>query len=287
MTDQDITYSTIEHDYMQLKDTFDNHKFAYIEKLTKQYFIEGLCSKDYEKNNIISMVSSSKIQLREVKGLVEEQEELIKSISIEIYELEKKNKEYEIELNELSIKEEEYEKRYLEFNEKLGNVKIMDELCNKVKQKNDEITETMEIIENKNENLKKMDVTKLETDLYDLQIRKEELCEQERNLSRIFYDDSLVEMYEWYLNGLQFLNKLFFCRIEEIKIKENNLTEIYFGIGNLSVVACIEDRKFIGAKAFYLERNQDLFDSLVNECVFINDLRLFMCKLPFIISKEK
>ena len=73
-------YSTIEHDFLHVKDYFSNYKFTYKERKSKLDFLLNINNVPVGDN----LISSSKQQLVDVKNLYKEIDHELKNLSLDV-----------------------------------------------------------------------------------------------------------------------------------------------------------------------------------------------------------
>ncbi|KAF7683148.1 hypothetical protein TCON_1640 [Astathelohania contejeani] len=278
------SYDTIEHDYMHIKDYFNNYKFGYIERLSKQIFLQSLntpkleCDKSMELS-LSDILAKSKEQLKQVKENIVEAQNCISELSTsyteekkKYEELEEENKRLETELIKLRKKKEDNEK-------KCNDIRTIMNLISISEAKQEEISKWIAELEMKKESITIFNISALREEVDKLKEIRDNLTIRQRRWSRINLDTYLEDMHIWYQSNIELLQKIFGCQIEDIKnipdgfemkLKNNSLQ------CNISIInGKFKNTKNKGNKF----ENEDWFKELVSYCELLNESRLFILKL--------
>lgn len=205
MPEQD--YSTIEHDFLHVKDCFSNYKFTYKERRSRLDFLLNIANEP--ARDTASLIASSKEQLVEVKDFYRKIDEEIRQLSIEIHREEEKLSQNSERFRELEEMENALQNEY----EHLADLHEKVLISDKVNEEFDEIEQG--INEMFIEIEKKKAVTggtlinsKLEEEGQLKEIR-DDLAAKQRRLTIINTENYIEDMFYWKKQYLEILEKIF------------------------------------------------------------------------------
>lgn len=265
-------YSTIEHDFLHVKDYFSNYKFTYKERRSKQDFLLNINSEP--AHDTTSLIASSKEQLVEVKNVYRKNDEELKDLSEKIYQEEidlNKNKERLQELTKLELSlQMEYE-HLLNLHEKmLINGKLLEEF--------DEVESNINNVFVEIDNKKQLiDPSAIEGKLEEekqLKDVKNELAAKQRRLTIINTENYIEDIFYWEKQYLEVLDKIFgkmTATVSEdrcsLKIaKSDGASILELNIKGMKLLDC-----FLSTNIVKLENGE--FEALKQYALTINDAR--------------
>lgn len=189
-------YSTIEHDYLHVKDYFGNYKFTYKERKSKLDFLLSINHNAIQDTS--SLINSTKCQLKEVKKVYKELDEEIRSFSKCIYDesecLDSNKAKYENLMKEESKLLKELE-NIKDFNEKLeANHKLNSKLDAVEVEINNTFLEIEELkmhFSNDNIELRKQELASLKE-------TKNDLAQKQKRLTIVNIHNYVEDIYCWY-----------------------------------------------------------------------------------------
>lgn len=200
-------YSTIEHDFLHVKDYFSNYKFTYKERRSKLDFLLNISNEPAQDTSCL--MASSKEQLVEVKNVYRKIDEEIRELSGLIYTEEDSLKRNREELERLTTLENSLQKEYeylLDLHEKvLENDKLNEEFDNveeNINQLFNEIESKRSLIDPSILEEKKEEERKLK------EVRNE-LAAKQRRLTIINTENYIEDIFYWQKEYLEILEKIF------------------------------------------------------------------------------
>lgn len=268
-------FSTIEHDYLHVKDCFNNIKFTYKERKGKLDFLQNIYSNTIQDST--PLLDTYKKQLEDVKSVYKLIDDEIKNYSSLIFEEEldlKKNKEI---LEKLAIEEQKLNKEF----DSIKDLSEKMELNDKLNYELDNIEIEIKKIFSENENLgneinKSSNLlSSKEEEINSLKALKTELAVKQKRLTIINIDNYIEDVYCWFELVNDIFNKIFgkitfYSDYEKyfIKVqKENDFIEVV-----------LKDKKIVDAtisKNLSEEKFKE-FEKILNYSREINDCRLLL-----------
>lgn len=192
----DDDYSTIEHDFLHVKDYFSNYKFTYKERKSKLDFLLNIGNESIQDTT--SLITSSKEQLVEVKNVYKQIDKEMKDLSIEVYEeeanLRQATERLEILLEEEKRLEQEHGHLY-----SIGEKLLI----------NDKLNQEFDAMEHEINNLfvgidhlkSQVDSSKIESKLAEekkLRELRNDLAAKQKRLTIVNTDNYIEDIYCWY-----------------------------------------------------------------------------------------
>lgn len=200
-------YSTIEHDFLHVKDYFSNYKFTYKERRSKLDFLLNITNEP--ARDTTSLIASSKEQLVEAKNIYKKLDEEMKELSVETYNEEQslaRNTERLAELNELESSLQREYSHLVDLHEK---VLINDRLNEEFDKIEDGINGIFSEIENKRALISASPVeSKLEEERQ-LKETRNDLAAKQRRLTIINTENYIEDIFYWEKQYLEVLEKIF------------------------------------------------------------------------------
>ncbi|KCZ75651.1 hypothetical protein H311_03366, partial [Anncaliia algerae PRA109] len=231
-------FDTIETDLQIAKQQFSEAKYIIYETGSFNVFLERLSKNQFKDPKISIINKEAKEKLVEVKNTSRKYDEEIKAMSIALYneceeikELEEKENSLEKEINDLQIKNLEIEQR------ESANLEIID-LQEKLKESEKEREVLLQEIRMKRDELEGYNCIALQEKAESLIEKKESLLEQEREIQKDKND--LEDLYSWYKNGFELIEKLFGYKYEGCKVEGSN-TFVNLSLNGNSIQLVLEE----------------------------------------------
>ncbi|KAM0681115.1 hypothetical protein GINT2_000900 [Glugoides intestinalis] len=265
-------YSTIEHDFLHVKDYFSNYKFTYKERRSKQEFLLNINSEPAQDTT--SLIASSKEQLVDVKNVYRKNDEEIRDLSEKIYK-------EELDLNENNEKLQEFTR--LELSLQMEYEHLLD-LHEKMLINGKLLEEFDDVESNINNVFVEIDAKKLLIDPIAIETKleeekqlkevKNELAAKQRRLTIINTENYIEDIFYWEKQYLEVLNKIFgnlTATISEdrcsLKItKSDGASILELNIRGMKLLDC-----FLSTNVVKIENG--VFEALKQHALDINDAR--------------
>lgn len=269
-------FSTIEHDFLQVRDYFNNYKFIYKERKSKLDFFKNINAE--APQDTTDLLNSSKEQLVTVKQIYKDFDEEIKSLSQEIYTRELENENKKQEISELSQEEQELIEKYerlCSIGEKLRVNESLNEEFDKIE---NEIKDMCQKIEINKEFLNNIDLNSKLQEEQELKNLKQELAAKQKRLTIINTDNYIEDIYSWYEGVDEFFRKLF-GNITLQMIDDRCVIKIEYNDGNLEVILKNKRIHEINFNCSVSESLLDRIDEVKAYCSKIGDIRILFAFL--------
>lgn len=199
-------YSTIEHDFLHVKDYFSNYKFTYKERKSKLDFLLNIGNETVQDTT--SLITSSKDQLVEVKNVYKQIDKEIKDLSVKVYEeevnLKQATKHLEALLEEEKSLEQEYNYLY-SLNEKLL---VNDKLNQEFDTMEHEINSLFVGIDNFRSLIDSSKTESKLTEERELRELRNDLAAKQKRLTIINTDNYIEDIYYWHKQYQEIMEKL-------------------------------------------------------------------------------
>ena len=274
----DEDFTTIEHDFLHMKDYFNNYKFTYKERKSKLDFFQNITMAVVQE--LGDVIASTKQQLVEAKNIYKQLDVEIRELSQEVYEEEIKNKRKEEQTKELEIKEKELNEELkrleeidVQVREKEGMNKELDRIEEQIKGMYVQIGEEREansqlVLESK---LKEEERLKIE---------KIELAEKQKRLTIVNIEAYIEELYNWNEQMNKILS-LVFGKIEINEEERGIVMRITADGAQLAVT--LKGKQIIGAVFKNGKENgEERLNSVLEYACAQNDLRLLVCSVLYL-----
>ncbi|KAH9411842.1 hypothetical protein HK407_03g05940 [Ordospora pajunii] len=271
-------YETADHDYMHAKDYFNNYKFGYIERTTKMLLLQSLKVEDREAQDLLTILSSSKAQLKSVKSVGSDASKLIAELSEATHEMELRLRECEKALHEEQQREMDLAEEYSRIEALDENLKSYDELVIQFDKKCQDIQQHVDKIDLLKKKLALLETTDAEEDLRGMRAKKENLSARQRRLSLIAMENYMEESYAWYSRAVEFVKNMFGIQIVTVE-QENNEMYMRFKALASDVGIFVKDGAVVDCKLYNANNEilENMFKSISKVAVLINEPRmLFM-----------
>lgn len=226
-------FSTIEHDFLQVKDYFNNYKFIYKERKSKLDFFKNITAE--APQDTTDLLNSSKEQLVAVKQVYKDLDEEIKTLSQEIYTRELENENKKQQINDLTQEEQELVEKYERLcliGEKLRVNESLNEEFDKIE---NEIKDTCQKIDMNKEFLNNIDLNGKIQEEQELKNLKQELAAKQKRLTIINTDNYIEDIYSWYEGVEEFFRKLF-GNVSLQMIDDRCVIRMEYNDGNLEII---------------------------------------------------
>lgn len=200
-------YSTIEHDFLHMKDYFSNYKFTYKERRSKLDFLQNIVNEPGHDTS--SLIASSKEQLVEVKSIFKKTDLEIRELSKNVYEEEEKLKSNKVILENLEREEEMLNEELVNLTALNENILIYDKFNSELDEVENEIKNSFLELQN---TVNSIAPEVIESKIEEEKILKEErndLASKQRRLTIINTDNFIEDIFYWKRNYLDFLEKIF------------------------------------------------------------------------------
>ncbi len=271
MVDDD--FKTIEHDFLHIKDHFNNCKFNYKERLSKYDFLQNIeCSSIPE---VDMLVEEAKKSLVEVKNVYNELDKEIRSYSQELYSYETKINDILRYKEELEVEEKEAIERYEKIKKLEENFQINYDLNKELDNIEKEIKEINLKIDKTREEMGYIDISSVKKEEEELRMIKQDLAAKQKRLTIVNTDSYIEDIYYWY----EQINRIFqmiFGKIS-LEMNENRLIckmendEMYLELiwkdnklWDANLYGSIKDEVFNG------------FNEIKNKCISNNNILLLV-----------
>lgn len=271
-------YSTIEHDYLHIKDCFSSYKFTYKEKKSKLYFLQNI--NDPSVQDTAPLLDISKKQLENVKSVYTAVDEEIKSYSTLIYEEDLSLKANQELLDSLTEEEYKLEKELASYQELCDKVELNEKLNNKLDQIEAEITQVFS-----NSEILKTEISKNEDlliseheEINRLKDLRSELAIKQKRLTIINIDNYIEDIYSWFQQVSEIYGKIF-GNLEFYSQGDNYFIKVQNEAKFIEVV--LKDKKIVDVH-FSTGLNDEAFEELERLKVYAintNDVRLLLLEL--------
>lgn len=200
-------FSTIEHDFLHVKDYFSNYKFTYKERRSKLDFLQNICNEP--AHDTTALISSSKQQLVEVKSIFKNTDIEIKDLSEKIH-LEKQKFEQKQKLYDELYEEEEELKRTLVKLKQLNEAILQqDKLKEEFNFIENDINKTVLEIESISNCIDPALLESKKTEEMNLREERNDLASKQRRLTIINTDNYMEDIYCWKQSYLEIIEKIF------------------------------------------------------------------------------
>lgn len=200
-------YSTIEHDFLHMKDYFNNYKFTYKERRSKLDFLQNITNEPGHDTS--SLIASSKEQLVEVKNVYKKTDAEIKELSKSIFEEQEKLQSNTLFLENLSREEEQLRNELARLTILNENILIYDRFTNELDELENEIKNTLLELENTVSSINPDNIESLSNEEKILREERNELASKQRRLTIINTDNFIEDIFYWKRNYLDFLENIF------------------------------------------------------------------------------
>lgn len=267
-------YTTIEHDFLHVKDYFSNYKFTYKERRSKLDFLLNINNEPARDTS--SLIASSKEQLVEVKNTYKEIDEELKGLSVEVFNEEQALMEATTQLNELSSLEAALQKEY---NQLLGlheKILINDKLNEEFDGVERCLKEVLVEIESKKVQLEGPSLESKQEEERQLREKRNDLAAKQRRLTIINTETYIEDIFYWKKHYLEILEKIFgvveVTSTEDrtcLKISRNEAV-LEVNIKGKQLIDC-----FLSRKAFS-EEKQIEFERIKKYSLQIDDIRYLL-----------
>ncbi|ELA41819.1 uncharacterized protein VICG_01171 [Vittaforma corneae ATCC 50505] len=200
-------YSTIEHDFLHVKDYFSNYKFTYKERRSKLDFLLNISNEP--AHDTTSLIASSKEQLVEVKHIYKKLDEEMKELSVEVYNEEQLLSQNTEKLNELNKLESSLQKEYNHLVDLHEKVLVNDKLNEEFDEIENGIKRVFGEIESKKSLIGTFSIeSKLEEERQLKEVRND-LAAKQRRLTIINTENYIEDIFYWEKQYLEVLEKIF------------------------------------------------------------------------------
>lgn len=274
----DEDFTTIEHDFLHMKDYFNNYKFTYKERKSKLDFFQNITMAVVQE--LGDVIASTKQQLVEAKNIYKQLDVEIRELSQEVYEEEIKNKRKEEQTKELEIKEKE-------LNEELKRLEEIDVQVREKEGMNEELDRIEEQIkgmyvqigEEREANSQLVLESKLKEEER-LKKEKIELAEKQKRLTIVNIEAYIEELYNWNEQMNKILS-LVFGKIEINEEERGIVMRITADGAQLAVT--LKGKQIIGAVFKNGKENgEERLNNVLEYACAQNDLRLLVCSVLYL-----
>lgn len=267
-------YSTIEHDFLHVKDYFSNYKFTYKERKSKLDFLLNINS--VPVGDTSSLISSSKQQLVDVKNVYKEIDQELKNLSLDVYKEEtllEDNKKVHKRLCEEEEQLNEEFKKYSVLSEKL---ELNDRLNQEFDLIDGEIKSIFLEIDNLKSEMNPMKIESKSAEEKQLKDLKCELAAKQKRLTIINTDNYIEDSYYWHKQYEMMLERAF----GELNIRsvDDKICIKLQKSENQYIEIMLQDKKIVDAsisKHFSEEKIRE-FEAFKEYSIQINDARLLL-----------
>lgn len=266
----DDDYSTIEHDFLHVKDYFSNYKFTYKERRSKLDFLLNISNEPSQ--DISELIASSKEQLVEVKNVYKNIDEEIKDLSVKIYKEQMTLKKNTDQFKQLEANEELLQERVNHLKNLHEKILVNDKLNEELEQIEQEVNTLFVELETKRA-LLDAPLTEAKTEEeQSLREIRNDLAAKQKRLTIINTENYMEDIFYWEKQYLGILEKIFGsvnvsvvddrCNLKVTK--NNNVLEI--NTKGKKLLDCIISRS----------EADDEFDKIKEYCLSINDPKLVL-----------
>ena len=200
-------FSTIEHDFLHMKDYFSNYKFTYKERRSKLDFLQNITNEPGHDTS--SLIASSKEQLVEVKNIYKKTDVEIRELSKSIFEEQEKLQSNMLFLENLSKEEEQLRNEMARLNSLNENILIYDKFNSELDEIEKEIKSTFIELEDTMTAINPENLEALATEEKILREERNDLASKQRRLTIINTDNFIEDIFYWKRNYLDFLEQIF------------------------------------------------------------------------------
>lgn len=266
-------FKTIEHDFLHIKDHFNNCKFNYKERLSKYDFFQNIeCVTIPETGTLLE---ESKNNLVEVKKVYKELDKEIKENSLEIYGYETKLRDGNRYVEELDIEEKEMARRFKELTELQSKLRINADLNSELDVIEIEINKVNQNIDKIKNELTHLNLESLKKEEEELKAIKHELAAKQKRLTIVNTESYIEDIYYWY-EKLNFLFENIFGKIN-LEMVDNQLV---FKMQNEKIYLEVfwKDNKIVDAKLYGSVKEEvfNRFNLLKDVCIEKNNILLIV-----------
>lgn len=264
-------FSTIEHDFLQVKDYFSNCKFIYKERKSKLDFLQNITNENI--NDTSDLLASSKEQLMNVKKVYSEIDAEIKEISQQIHECEVELETKSTMLSVLEQEETELIREHERLDDLYNKLRVNDSLNEELDSIESKIKETYQEIDRYNAQLESFDIDGKKREEMELRSTKTELAARQKRLTIINTDSYMEDIHCWYENVGEFLKNVF-GEISLQMVDDRCLLRISDERGSVEVV--LKEKKIceLNVKRPFNEKEMELINECKAYCNSINDMRM-------------
>lgn len=264
-------YSTIEHDFLHVKDYFSNYKFTYNERKSKLDFLLNL--NNIPVHDTTSLIASSKEQLVEVKNIYKKIDEELKELSANLYNEEQLLEENKSILSKLETTEKTLQHEFEYLSNLYEKVLINDKLNEEFDEIESNINTTLLEIENKKNKINNSSIESKLDEERQLKDLRNELITKHRRLTIINTENYIEDIFYWEKQYLEILEKIF----GEINISNTeNRSCLKISKNNAILELNIKGKRLLDcfiSKNNFNEDQQAEYDQIKENCIEINDAR--------------
>lgn len=262
-------FSTIEHDFLHMKDCFNNYKFAYKERKSKLDFFQNIGGAAVRESS--GLIALAKQQLVEAKNVYKRLDGELKVLSQELYEAEIRCSEQRAAIESLEEQESQLHGELDRLMKLEEQMKISEDMNAELDKIEEEIKWTYGQIEaGKPAQLQAEfdERKKEEAKLYEI---KQGIAEKQRRLTIVTIDSYIEDLYIWHQRVAALLEAVF-GKIETEQSENGCIIRIT--TGDAQLVALVQDRKLREAKLVGSsdESKQAKLEAQANYAYSYNDL---------------
>ncbi|KAG0440100.1 hypothetical protein DMUE_1983 [Dictyocoela muelleri] len=253
-------YTTVEHDFQQMKNFQKTLKFIFLEKIAKIKMIEAIKTKSWQADDILC--EKIKNELNEVKAKNSAMDAEFAQISVDLANEERSI--YEVErINQEMIKQLEVKEQLIR--ELISKDEINREKSYFINLKNSQKNEIEALIHE----IEKIDTVEIKPliekcDLF--KKRRDSLSRKQKRHSLVVYEDALKECNQWYKTLSTFIEEMFSVKTElcddVLKINFNSYEYSFY----------IKNNRFVSMKGHRDEK----IDKIEKYCIENNNLGLLI-----------
>lgn len=266
----DTDYSTIEHDFLHVKDYFSNYKFTYKERRSKLDFLLNINNEPSQ--DISELIASSKEQLVEVKNVYKNIDEEIKDLSMKIYKEQSSLKENTVKFVELEAEERLLQEKLDCLKNIYEKAQINDKLNEELATIEDDINTLFVELESKKALLNSPLVDAKTEEEQSLREIRNDLAAKQKRLTIINTENYMEDIFYWEKQYLTILERIFgsinVSVIEDrcsLKITKNNIVLEINTKGKI-LLDCIISK----------DEPECEFEKIKEYCLSINDPKLLL-----------
>lgn len=262
--------STIEHDFIHMKDYFSNYKFTYKERRSKLDFLQNITNEPCHDTTVL--IASSKEQLVEVKNIYKNTDLEIRELSKSIFIEEESLKENKRILEDLSNEEENLKNELARLTRLNETILIYDKLNGELDEVENEINKVFVDIENTSNAIDPTSVESKKNEEKNLRDERNDLAAKQRRLTIINTENYIEDIYFWKRSYLDILEKVFGAITVTATGDKFNLKVVK----NESVLEVVVKGKMLSEA--YLSKNQcvetlEEFEKIKEYAFMINDAK--------------
>lgn len=262
--------STIEHDFIHMKDYFSNYKFTYKERRSKLDFLQNITNEPCHDTTVL--IASSKEQLVEVKNIYKNTDLEIRELSKSIFIEEESLKENKRILEDLSNEEENLKNELARLTRLNETILIYDKLNGELDEVENEINKVFVDIENTSNAIDPTSVESKKNEEKNLREERNDLAAKQRRLTIINTENYIEDIYFWKRSYLDILEKVFGAITVTATGDKFNLKVVK----NESVLEVVVKGKMLSEA--YLSKNQcvetlEEFEKIKEYAFMINDAK--------------